>query len=149
MTSKVLHFLLFLFSNFSPLWYIFPVFSQHQTLLLRSSPLTLQPALGASISYVIFSLDAKCLPYQSHFRIYSFPLAKDYSISHCSTPTFTSSHPIVVMVNSISHTPSPSPANSITTLIHLREGSFLLGWCDWEVRPEKEKKIGCFISINS
>lgn len=75
----------------------------------NSLRLTLTVSLG---SLRLSSLDANCLLYQSHFLIPpppSLPPAAHCSISHCSTPPFTSSHPVAVMVNSISHTPLTHP----------------------------------------
>lgn len=85
----------------SPLCSLFPVFPTSD-----SFRLTLTAKAG---SLHLSSLDAKCLLYQSHFLIHSFPRAAYCSISHCSTPPFNSSHPVVVMVNSISHTPLTHP----------------------------------------
>lgn len=85
----------------SSLCSLFPVFPTSD-----SFRLTLTAKAG---SLHLSSLDAKCLLYQSHFLILSFPRAAYCSISHCSTPPFTSSHPVVVMVNSISHTPLTHP----------------------------------------
>lgn len=103
-----------------------PCFPQYQPISLHPSPLTLPPAL--SPSHRLRRFRPRCqasTPHQSHFRIYSFPPAKDSSISHRSTPAFNPSHPVAAMVNSISHRalvhPHPTPATSIGALIHLRE----------------------------
>lgn len=82
-----------------------------------------------------------------------FPLATHCSISHCSTPPFIPSHPVVVMVNSISHTPLThphrAPATSIRALIHLREraASALPVWLRGEVKGgEKGGFVGTDIN---
>ncbi len=123
----------------------FPCFSNIKPPCFSLSFWPPQPTFAPSISHItiISSLDAKCLPYQSHFLIHSFPLATDCSISHCSTPAFNPSHPVVVMVNSISHTPltpSPSPATSIRALIHLRERAAVLVWLRGEAAERGEKR---------
>lgn len=100
----------FLYLTFS-LCFPFPYFANIKPSCFTLSFWPLQLTLSSSTSHItiISTLDAKCLPYQSHFLIHSFPLATDCSISHCPTLAFNPSHPVVVMVNSISHTPHTHP----------------------------------------
>lgn len=114
----------------SPLCSLFPVFPTSD-----SFRLTLTAKAG---SLHLSSLDAKCLLYQSHFLIHSFPRAAYWSVTAQhprSTPLTLSLWWLIPSVTRLSHTLTKPSHFHQSVNPFKRESGFLLCWYDCEVRP--------------